>query len=103
MKNIMEMQRMLKAAKEMQDRLQKELAEMRVEGSSGGGMVTVVLDGKKSPVSVRIDPEVVSKDDVDMLQDLVLAALTDAAAKVDARMEERLGALGANLKIPGMF
>jgi DNA-binding YbaB/EbfC family protein len=66
-------------------------------------MVTVVLDGKKAPVSVRIDPEVVNKDDVDMLQDLVLAALNDAAAKVDARMEERLGTLGANLKIPGMF
>jgi nucleoid-associated protein EbfC len=103
MKNIMEMQKMLKAAKEMQDRLQKELAEMRVEGSSGGGMVTVVLDGKKTPISIHIDPEVVSRDDVEMLQDLVLAALTDAAAKVDARMEERLGALGAGLKIPGMF
>jgi nucleoid-associated protein EbfC len=103
MKNVMEMQRMLKAAKEMQDRLQKELAEMRVEGSSGGGMVTIVMDGKKSPVSVHIDPEVVDKNDVDMLQDLILAALTDAAAKIDARMEERLGALGAGLKIPGMF
>jgi nucleoid-associated protein EbfC len=103
MKNVMEMQKMLKAAKEMQDRLQKELAVMRIEGSSGGGMVTVVMDGRKSPVSVRIDREVVDKDDVDMLQDLVLAALTDAAAKVDARMEERLGAIGANLKIPGMF
>ncbi len=103
MKSVMEMQRMLKAAKEMQDRLQKELAEMRIEGSSGGGMVTVVMDGRKSPVSVRIDREVVDKDDVDMLQDLVLAALTDAAAKVDARMEERLGAIGTNLKIPGMF
>jgi DNA-binding YbaB/EbfC family protein len=103
MKNVMEMQRMLKAAKEMQDRLQKELAEMRVEGSSGGGMVTVVMDGRKTPVSVHIDREVVDRDDVDMLQDLVLAAFNDAAAKIDVRTEERLGALGANLKIPGMF
>lgn len=103
MKNVMEMQRMLKAAKEMQDRLQKELAEMRVEGSSGGGMVTVVMDGRKTPVSVRIDREVVDRDDVDMLQDLVLAAFNDAAAKVDSRIEERLGTLGAGLKIPGMF
>jgi hypothetical protein len=102
MKNVMEMQRMLKAAKAMQDRLQKELAEMRVEGSSGGGMVTVVMDGRKALVSVRIDPEVVVRDDVDMLQDLVLAAFSDAAAKVDARTEERLGALGAGLKIPGL-
>jgi nucleoid-associated protein EbfC len=102
MKNVMEMQRMLKAAKEMQDRLQKELAELRVEGSSGGGMVTVVLDGKKNPMAVRIDREVVDKDDVGMLQDLVLAALSDAAARVDAQLEERLGALGAGLKLPGM-
>lgn len=102
MKNVMEMHRMLKAAKEMQDKLQKELAELRIEGSSGGGMVTVVLDGKKNPVAVRIDPEVVDKDDIDMLQDLVLAALNDAAANVDARLEERLGALGAGLKLPGM-
>ena len=103
MRNMAEMQKMLKAAKEMQDRLQKELAEMRVEGTSGGGMVTVVMDGQKTLLSIRIEKEVVNKDDVDMLQDLVVAAFNDAAAKVDGALGQKLGSLGAGLKIPGMF
>jgi DNA-binding YbaB/EbfC family protein len=103
MRNVAEMQKMLKAAKEMQDRLQKELAGMRVEGTSGGGMVTVVLDGQKALLSIRIEKEVVNKDDVDMLQDLVVAAFNDAATKVDGMLAQKLGALGAGLKIPGMF
>jgi DNA-binding YbaB/EbfC family protein len=98
-----EMQKMLKAAKEMQDRLQKELAEMRIEGTSGGGMVTVVMDGQKTLLSIRIEKEVVNRDDVDMLQDLIVAAFNDAAAKVDGTISQKLGSLGAGLKIPGMF
>jgi len=103
MKNVMDLQKMIKTAKEMQDRLQKELGEMRVEGSSGGGMVNVVLDGHKSLQSIRIDPEVAGKDDVDMLQDLVVAAFNDAAAKVDEALAEKLGGFGGGLKIPGLF
>ena len=103
MRNMAEMQKMLKAAQEMQDRLKKELAEMRVEGTSGGGMVAVVLDGQKALLSIRIEKEVVNKDDVDMLQDLVVAAFNDAASKVDEALGQKLGALGAGLKIPGMF
>lgn len=103
MKNVMDLQKMVKKAKEMQDRLQKELGEMRVEGSSGGGMVSVVLDGHKSLLSVRIDPEVAGRDDVDMLQDLVVAAFSDAAAKVDEALAQKLGGLGAGLKVPGLF
>ncbi len=91
MRNMAEMQKMLKAAKEMQDRLQKELAGMRVEGTSGGGMVTVVLDGQKTLLSIRIEKEVVNKDDVDMLQDLVVAAFNDAAAKVDGAARPKAG------------
>ena len=102
MKGIGDMQKMLRQAQEMQERIQKEMAALRVEGSSGGGMVTVVLDGNKSPVSLKIDPEVVTKDDVDMLQDLILAAFHDAEAKVNAALSEKLGALGAGLKIPGL-
>ena len=103
MKGFGDIQKMLKSAKEMQDRLQRETAEMRVEGSAGGGMVTVVMDGQKSVLSLKLDPEVVSRDDVDMLQDLILAAFRDAAAKVDAELAQKLGGLGAGLKIPGMF
>jgi DNA-binding YbaB/EbfC family protein len=103
MKNIMDLQKMLKTAKEMQDKLQKETAEMRVEGTSGGGMVTVVLDGQKRLLSIRLEPEVVNKDDIDMLQDLVIAAFNDAAAKVDEEVGRKLGGLTGGLKIPGLF
>jgi DNA-binding YbaB/EbfC family protein len=102
MKDFGNLQKMLKTAKDMQEKLQKELAELRVEGSSGGGMVTVTLDGQKNLVSVRLDPEVVNKDDVDMLQDLIIAAFNDATAKVDEHLSQKLGALGGGLKIPGL-
>jgi DNA-binding YbaB/EbfC family protein len=103
MKGVGNLQKMLKQAKEMQDRIQRETEEMRVDGSSGGGMVTVTLDGNKNLISCVIDPEVVDKDDVDMLQDLIMAAFNDANTKVDEALSEKLGALGAGLKIPGLF
>jgi hypothetical protein len=102
MTGIMDLQKMIKTAKEMQERLQKELGAMRVEGSSGGGMVTLVLDGHKALQSIRIEPDVAGKDDVEMLQDLILAAFNDAAAKVDEALSSKLGGLGAGLKIPGL-
>jgi DNA-binding YbaB/EbfC family protein len=103
MKGIGDIQKMVKQAQEMQEKMQLEMSEMRVEGSSGGGMVTVVLDGHKNLVSLRIDPEVVNKDDVDMLQDLVLAAFNEAATRVNEALSQKLGSLGAGLKIPGLF
>ncbi|MBN1223792.1 MAG: YbaB/EbfC family nucleoid-associated protein [Candidatus Aminicenantes bacterium] len=103
MKGVGNLQKMLKQAKEMQEKIQRETAEMRIEGSSGGGMVTVMLDGNKNLVSCTIDPEVVNKDDVEMLQDLIMAAFNDANAKVEEALSEKLGAMGAGLKIPGLF
>ena len=103
MKGVPNLQKMLKAAKEMQEKLQTELVEMRVEGSSGGGMVTVTVDGQKNLISIRIDPEVVNKDDVEMLQDLILAAFNDAGTKVDEELSQKMGALGLGGKIPGLF
>lgn len=103
MKDLASLQKMLKTAKEMQDKLQKELAEMRVNGTSGGGMVSVTMDGQKNVVAVRIEPEVVNKDEVEMLQDLILAALADAVAKVDESLAQKLGNLGGGFKIPGLF
>jgi len=102
MKNAMDLQKMLRSAKEMQDRLQREMAALRTEGSSGGGMVIVVLDGHKALQSIRIDPEVAGREDVEMLQDLIVAAFNDGAAKVDDALAEKLGGLGAGLKIPGL-
>jgi len=103
MKGMPNLQKMLKTAKEMQEKMQKELAEMRVEGSSGGGMVSVTLDGNKNLLSIHIEPEVVNKDDVEMLQDLIIAAFNDAVTKVDEKISEKFAALGPGLKIPGLF
>ncbi len=103
MKNIMDLQRMLKQAKEMQEKMQEEMAALRVEGSSGGGMVNVTLDGQKNPIALRLNPEVVDRQDVEMLQDLIVAAFNDAAAKVDEALAQKLGGLGGGLKIPGLF
>jgi DNA-binding YbaB/EbfC family protein len=103
MKDLGNLQKMLKQAKEMQDKLQKELADLRVEGTSGGGMVSITLDGQKNLVSVRFDPEVINRDDIEMLQDLIVAAFNDAGAKVDEHLSQKLSALGGGLKIPGLF
>ena len=74
----MNIQKMMQQAQQMQERLQKQMAEMKVEGAAGGGMVGVVVNGHKQVLSVTLDPEVVSKDDVQMLQDLIVAAIADA-------------------------
>ncbi len=102
MKNVMDLQKMLKSAKEMQDRLQKELADLRVDGSSGGGMVTVVLDGHTALQSIRIDPEVVNREEVEMLQDLVVAAVNDALRGARAMAESKMAAATGGLRLPGM-
>jgi len=94
--------KLMKQLQQAQERVQQEIAALRIEASSGGGMVTVAMDGQKNVTSLRIDPEVVSKDDVEMLQDLVLAAVNDAARKVDQAVQEKVGALTGGLKIPGL-
>lgn len=103
MKGMGNLQKMLKQAQEMQAKFQQQLGEMRVEGSSGGGMVVVTVDGTKNLISIKIDPEVVDKDDVDMLQDLIAAAFNDAGTKVDEEVSQKLGSMGAGMKIPGLF
>jgi DNA-binding YbaB/EbfC family protein len=95
-------QAMMKQAQQMQERLQKQMADMRVEATAGGGMVTVVLSGTKQLQSVKIDPDVVSKDDVEMLQDLIVAAVNDAARKVDEQLGQSMSGLMGGLKIPGL-
>jgi DNA-binding YbaB/EbfC family protein len=99
----MNIQQMMKQAQQMQERLQKQMAEMRVEATAGGGMVTVVINGSKQVLSLKIDPEAVSKDDVEMLQDLILAAINDAQRKADEAMSQQMSGLMGGMKIPGMF
>ena len=99
----MNIQQMMKQAQQMQERLQKQMAELRVEGNAGGGMVTVVINGAKQVQSLKIDPEVVSKEDVGMLEDLIVAALNDAQRKADDEMTKNVGGiLPPGLKLPGM-
>ena len=93
---------MMKQAQLMQDRLQRELAETEIEATAGGGMVTVVMNGVKQLRAVTIDPEVVSKDDVEILQDLIVAAINDAQRKVDEEVAGKMGGMMGGLKIPGL-
>ena len=99
----MNIQNMMKQAQQMQDRLQKQMQELRVEATAGGGMVTVVINGAKQIQSLKIDPEAVSKEDVEMLQDLILAAINDAQRKADDEIQKHMGGMMGGLKIPGMF
>jgi len=99
----MNIQQMMKQAQQMQQRLQKEMADLRVEGTAGGGMVTVVMNGNKQIQQLRIDPEVVSKDDVEMLQDLLVAAINDAQRKVEEQLSKSMGGLMGGMKIPGLL
>jgi DNA-binding YbaB/EbfC family protein len=98
----MNIQQMMKQAQQMNERLQREMAELRMEATAGGGMVTVVVNGGKQVQSLKIDPEVVSKEDVEMLQDLILAAVNDAQRKVDEELSRKMGGLMPGLKMPGM-
>ncbi len=97
----MDVKQMMKQAQQMQERLQKQMAEMRVEATAGGGMVTVTVSGTKQLLSVKLDPEVVSKDDIEMLQDLIVAAVNDAHRKVDEQLQSQLGGLMGGMKLPG--
>jgi len=99
----MNIQQMMKQAQQMQERLKQQMAELRVESSSGGGMVKVVINGAKQLQELTIDPEVVSRDDVEMLQDLIVAAVNDAQRKADEQMQNLVGGMMGGMKIPGLF
>jgi DNA-binding YbaB/EbfC family protein len=109
MKGLPNMGNLLKQAQQFQAKLaklQEELAGRTVEASAGGGMVTVVADGKQQIVSIKIDREVIDPDDKEMLQDLILAAVNDALSRAKAMVNEEMSKLthGINLpKIPGLF
>jgi hypothetical protein len=93
---------MMKQAQQMQEQMQRQMADLRVEATAGGGMVSVTVNGLKQIMSLKIDPEVVSKDDIEMLQDLILAAINDANRKADESMSNQLGGMMGGLKLPGM-
>ena len=94
--------KLMKQLQQAQEKIQAEIAALVVEATVGGGVVRVEMDGQKQLRSLKIDPEVVSKDDVEMLQDLVLAAVNEAARKVDEAIQEKVGGLTGGMKLPGM-
>jgi nucleoid-associated protein EbfC len=91
--NPLQISQMMKEAQKMQERLQQQMAELRIEATAGGGMVTVVVNGAKQLQSLKIDPEVVVKEDVAMLQDLIVAAVNDAHRKADEAMAQQVGSM----------
>ena len=96
------MQSMMKQAQQMQQKLQEQIAAIRVEASAGGGMITVKMDGHKNVLGVKIDPEVAG--DVEMLQDMTMAAFNKAAKKVDEEAQSKMGGMLGGMGLPpGMF
>ena len=96
------MQAMMRQAQKVQEQLQEQIAAIRVEASTGGGMVTVKMDGQKHVLEVKIDPEAVG--DVEMLQDMVLAAFNEATRKVDEEAQSKMGGMLGGLGLPpGLF
>jgi len=100
----MDIKKMMQQAQKMQAKLQEELANLRMEATAGGGMVTAVVGGNKDLLELRIEPDVVNSDDVEMLQDLIIAAVNEATRKVDEEVQNRLGGMmgGLGVNLPGM-
>jgi DNA-binding YbaB/EbfC family protein len=94
---------LMKQVQQMQAQMAQRMAELRVEGSAGGGMVKATMNGSKELLSVVIDKEAVDPNDVEMLQDLVVAAVNEAARKVEEDMQSQMGAMTGGMKIPGLF
>ena len=100
---MVNLNKMMQEAKKMQDQLVKELEELEIEATAGGGMVTIKMNGHKKVLSISISKEVINPDDPEMLQDLILAALNEAIRKVEEEMHNRVGGLAGGLGIPGLF
>ncbi len=96
------LQELMSKAKAQYEALQKQMQQAVVEASSGGGTVAVRMDGRKQLLSLRIDPEAVKAGDVEMLQDLVLAAVNEAARKIDAQLQSTVGGMLGGMGIPGL-
>ena len=94
--------KMMKQAKEMQSRLQEEMRQIREEATSGGGAVTVALDGNKRMLAVKIAPEAMEEGDIEMLEDLILTATNEAARRVDETLASKMSGLTGGMPIPGL-
>jgi DNA-binding YbaB/EbfC family protein len=95
-----DIQEMMKQARQMQEEMQRELGRIRVEASAGGGVIKVAMNGAKELVELSIDPEAVKTGDVEMLQDLILAAVNEASRKADEAMKGKLGSRLSGMGLP---
>src|SRR5580658_2852553 len=102
MKSLQQMQQMLKQVQQFQEQLQKQLDELIVDATAGGGMVSIKMNGQKQLHEVRIDPEVFASQDVEMLQDLIMVAFNEAARRVDEQMASQMRSLAGGHNIPGL-
>ena len=93
--------KLLKEAQKMQEKIQEEIKTLEVEASSGGGMVTVKMSGEKKVLSLKIDPSIISAEDKEMLEDLIAAAVNEASLRVDEAIESKVGGLTRGLSLPG--
>jgi len=102
MKNLQQIQQIMKQVQQMQEQIQKQLDDLLIDASAGGGMVTVKMNGQKQLVSIHIEQEVFTSQDAEMLQDLVMAAVNEATRRVDEQLASRVGNLASGLSIPGL-
>jgi len=98
----MDVKKMMLEAQQMQEKLQRQMAEMKISSTAGGGTIIVTVNGNKQLLSIQIDPESVSKDDMDMLQDMIVAAVNDAHRKVDQALPSHMQGMMGGLGIPGL-
>lgn len=98
----MNIKQLMKQAQQMQEQMAQRMTSLRVEGTAGGGMVRAEMSGNKELLSITIDKEAVDPNDVEMLQDLVKAAVNEASRKVDEEMQGQLGSMTGGMKLPGM-
>ncbi len=94
---------LMKQVQQMQAAMQQRMTEIRVDGTAGGGMVKATMNGSKELLAVAIEKEAVDPNDVEMLQDLIVAAVNEASRKVDEEMQGAMGAMTGGMKIPGLF
>lgn len=97
----MNIKQLMKQAQQMQEQMQRQMSSIKVEGTAGGGMVRAEMNGSKELLAITIEKEAVDPEDVEMLQDLVKAAVNEAGRKVDEQMQSTMGSMTGGMKIPG--
>ncbi len=103
MPKMPDMGKLMKMAQDMSRKMEDQMESIEVEGNAGGGMVKITMNGHKNVLATQISPEVVNPEDIEMLQDLITAAVNDALGKVDEQLKDNLGGLAGGLGIPGGF